>query len=90
MQFLPQDGVDAAIDMFRRWVATDLIGMDAVDQGGIDAKLEEVDGTPNFARIGGASAFATSLAAASAASNYLEMPLYKYLGGAWHHRFHIL
>ncbi|WP_188596204.1 phosphopyruvate hydratase [Thermocladium modestius] len=82
VQFLPQDGVDAAIDMFRRWVATDLIGMDAVDQGGIDAKLEEVDGTPNFARIGGASAFATSLAAASAASNYLEMPLYKYLGGA--------
>jgi len=82
-QFLPTEGIDAAIDVYRRWVATELIGMNALSQGDIDSRLEEIDGTPNFSRIGGASAFATSLATAVASSNYLDIPLYRYLGGSF-------
>jgi len=60
-----------------------LVGMSVLDQYSIDETLREVDGTDNFSKIGGNFAIATSLACAKAAANYLELPLYQYVGGAF-------
>ena len=57
-------------------------GMDVADQEGIDAALEEADGTPNFESCGGNVAVATSLACARAAADEQGLPLFKHLGGA--------
>ena len=59
-----------------------VIGMDATDQQGIDAKLIAVDGTPNKARLGANALLAISMATARAAANDAGLPLYRYLGGA--------
>jgi enolase len=47
----------------------------------IDSLLHELDGTPNFSRIGGNAAVAVSMAVAKAAAAARGLPLYKYLGG---------
>lgn len=62
-----------------------LVGMDCLDQAGIDAALLALDGTPNKARLGANAVLGASLAAARAAANVLDVPLYRYLGGvgAW-------
>ena len=57
-----------------------LIGMDASDQKAIDEALEKIDGTENFASIGGSVATAVSIAAAFAAADSLDVPLYKHVG----------
>jgi len=75
----PPDGVTAAFDLFKRDVAPVLKGMDAEDQEKIDATLHRIDGTPNFARLGGSLTIATSLAVAKLAAAAAEMPLYRYL-----------
>ncbi|WP_084019778.1 phosphopyruvate hydratase [Vulcanisaeta thermophila] len=80
--YYPNDNVDQAIDTFERNVAPDLMGLDASIQGDVDSRLEEIDGTGNFSRIGGAVAIATSMAVAKAASNALEIPLYQHIGGS--------
>jgi enolase len=59
-----------------------IIGMDATDQQGIDAKLIAIDGTPNKARLGANALLAISMATARAAANDAGLPLYRYLGGA--------
>lgn len=58
-----------------------VIGMDAVDQKAIDAKLIATDGTPNKARLGANALLAISMATARAAANDAGLPLYRYLGG---------
>jgi enolase len=58
-----------------------IIGMDATDQQGIDAKLIAIDGTPNKARLGANALLAISMATARAAANDAGLPLYRYLGG---------
>jgi enolase len=58
-----------------------IIGMDASEQQGIDAKLIAIDGTPNKARLGANAILAISMATARAAANDAGMPLYRYLGG---------
>lgn len=77
----PKGGVDEALEVFRRHVAPRLKGHDVADQAGIDRLLRELDGTPNFARIGGNLAVAVSLAAGKAAAAHAGVPLYRYLGG---------
>jgi len=57
-------------------------GMDVFDQGGLDRALIELDGTANKERLGANAILGVSLAAAHAAAAVLEMPLYRYLGGA--------
>ena len=52
-----------------------------LDQAEIDNALIELDGTPNKANLGANAILGVSLAAAHAAADYLEVPLYKYLGG---------
>ncbi len=59
-----------------------IIGMDATDQQGIDAKLIASDGTANKARLGANALLAISMATARAAANDAGLPLYRYLGGA--------
>lgn len=64
-------------------VSRALVGMSAFDQSTVDAALREADGTDNFSEIGGNYAITASLACAKAAANYLGLPLYHYLGGAF-------
>ena len=48
---------------------------------GIDRMMIELDGTPNKSKLGANAMLGVSLAAAKAAANYLELPLYRYIGG---------
>lgn len=79
-------GVDGALETFREEVAPRLVGMDACDQRGVDEVLKEIDGTPNFARVGASLAIACSVAVAKAAASSLGLPLYRWLGGAMTYR----
>jgi enolase 1/2/3 len=54
---------------------------DAMNQRELDAKLIELDGTPNKSKLGANAILAVSMAAARAVSNSLQIPLYRYLGG---------
>ncbi|MDY6765483.1 MAG: phosphopyruvate hydratase [Halobacteria archaeon] len=72
--------VDEAIDEAQDAV-DHLIGEDAADQRAVDAVLEEVDGTPDFSRIGANSAVAISLASAKAASSALAVAPHHHIGG---------
>jgi enolase len=58
-----------------------LLGMDASRQQEIDAKMIELDGTPNKSRLGANAILAVSMACARAAADAFGMPLYRYLGG---------
>jgi enolase len=62
-------------------IAPELEGWDAADQEGVDARMLELDGTPNKSKLGANAILAVSLATARAAAAYFEMPLYRYLGG---------
>lgn len=74
-------GVLKAIDAVNGEIAEELIGVDAVDQVGIDELLCALDGTPNKARLGANAILGVSLAVAKAAAEHLGMPLYRYIGG---------
>ncbi|MFN3429199.1 MAG: phosphopyruvate hydratase [Candidatus Sericytochromatia bacterium] len=74
-------GVTQAVDNVNEILAAELIGMDAMDQVGIDMAMIELDGTPNKAKLGANAILGVSLAVAKAAANQLELPLYRYLGG---------
>ncbi len=80
--YFPDDRVDAGLEAFERYVVPELVGLDASNQVVIDLKLEEIDGTENFSRIGGAVAIATSMAVARAAADALTIPLFQHIGGA--------
>ncbi|HTD81317.1 MAG TPA: phosphopyruvate hydratase [Thermoplasmata archaeon] len=82
----PEGGVDAAIPRFREEIEPRLIGLEVTAQKDIDGLLQQIDGTPDFSRIGGNVAVATSLAVAKAAANSFALPLFRYLGGAFAHR----
>jgi len=60
-----------------------LIGEDTRDQITFDARLREIDGTPDFSSIGANVAVALSLACAKAAASSLDLELFHYLGGAF-------
>jgi enolase len=74
-------GVQKAVDNVNSLIAPEIIGLDALDQVGIDNKMIELDGTPNKAKFGANAILAVSMAVAHAAAEYLELPLYVYLGG---------
>jgi enolase len=77
----PQGGVDSSLRSFKTKISAKLIGMDSLDQAGIDSLLEKIDGTPNFSEIGGNLATAISMAVAKASADELGIPLFRYLGG---------
>ncbi|MBP9085393.1 MAG: phosphopyruvate hydratase [Kofleriaceae bacterium] len=74
-------GVQKAVEHVRDIIAPTLIGMDASDQAGIDNALLALDGTPLKSNLGANAILAVSMAAARAAAQAHELPLYRYLGG---------
>src|SRR5207248_9137210 len=58
------------------------VGLEALDQRGVDAELVSLDGTDDKSRLGANAILGTSLAVAKAAADELELPLYRYVGGA--------
>jgi enolase len=74
-------GVLKAVENVNDIIAPELIGMDALDQVGIDNKMIELDGTPNKAKLGANAILAVSMAVARAAAEAVGVPLYVYLGG---------
>ncbi len=75
-------GVLKAVENVNGEIAEALGGMDAADQRALDAKMIDLDGTPNKGRLGANAILAVSMAAARASANAFELPLYRYLGGA--------
>ena len=63
-------------------IANELVGIPANNQSVIDAMLIELDGTDNKSRLGANAILGVSLAVAKAAADELELPLYRYVGGA--------
>ena len=74
-------GVLQAVAHVNDDIAPAVVGMDALDQAGLDAALIALDGTPNKQRLGANAMLAVSLATARAAASVMELPLYRYLGG---------
>lgn len=74
-------GVLKAVDNVNNIISEALIGFDVRDQMAIDKTMIELDGTPNKAKLGANAILGVSIAVARAASDYLDVPLYQYLGG---------
>ncbi len=74
-------GVQNAVDNVNTEIAENIIGLDALDQLGIDRTMLELDGTANKARLGANAILGVSIATAKAAAAALGLPLYRYLGG---------
>jgi enolase len=75
-------GVATAVGFVNSEVRELLEGAEALDQRGIDQALLDLDGTPNKARLGANAILGVSLAVAKAAAVELEIPLWRYVGGA--------
>ncbi|MEP7288148.1 MAG: phosphopyruvate hydratase [Chloroflexota bacterium] len=78
-------GVLKAVQAVNEVIAEAVIGMDALDQTGIDETMIELDGTPTKSNLGANAILAVSLAVSKAAAVSLNMPLYKYFGGVYAH-----
>lgn len=74
-------GVTKAVANVNEEIADAVIGMNALDQRALDAEMIDLDGTPNKGRLGANAILGVSLAAARAAAESVEMPLYRYVGG---------
>lgn len=74
-------GVLKAVANINEKIAPALLGMSALDQRGIDKTMIELDGTKNKSVLGANAILGVSLAVAKAAAAYLDIPLYRYLGG---------
>jgi enolase len=74
-------GVCEAVNAVRGEIADAVTGMDAEDQGEIDALLIDLDGTDNKSRLGANAILGVSLAVAKAAADARGLPLYRYVGG---------
>ena len=74
-------GTQKAVDNVNNVIAEHIIGFDVRDQQGIDRAMIALDGTPNKGKLGANAILGVSIAVARAAADYLEVPLYSYLGG---------
>ena len=74
-------GVLKAVDNVNNVIAPSIIGMSALNQRAIDHKLLALDGTKTKSKLGANAMLGVSLAVAKAAANYLDLPLYRYIGG---------
>jgi enolase len=74
-------GVRQAVDHVRGPLAEAILGLDALDQRGIDRAMLDLDGTPTKGAMGANAILGVSLAVARAASESSGLPLYRYLGG---------
>ncbi|MFL6856992.1 MAG: phosphopyruvate hydratase, partial [Allosphingosinicella sp.] len=78
-------GVCEAVNAVRGEIADAIQGLDAEDQGEIDALLIDLDGTENKSRLGANAILGVSLAIAKAAADARGLPLYRYVGGVAAH-----
>jgi enolase len=74
-------GVLKAVANVNTKIKETLLGHDAIDQLGLDAKMLKLDGTPTKKNLGANAILGVSLANAQAAAKAVGLPLYKYLGG---------
>jgi len=74
-------GVLQAVANINDDIADELVDLDATAQADIDTIMLEMDGTENKSKLGANAILGVSLATARAASNALDVPLYRYLGG---------
>ena len=74
-------GVSMAVNNVNNVIEDALVGESVLNQEKIDKALIELDGTENKSILGANAILGVSLAVAHAASNYNNIPLYKYLGG---------
>lgn len=73
--------VTRAVENVNTVISEAIIGMDVLDQRGIDMLLIALDGTPNKGKLGANAILGVSLAVAHAAANEQGLPLYRYVGG---------
>ncbi len=78
-------GVGKAVDAVNGEILDALSGIDAEEQGELDAVMIALDGTPNKARLGANAILGVSLAAAKAAAEARGLPLHRYVGGVSAH-----
>lgn len=74
-------GVMKAVYNVNNVIAPALIGWSVLQQRAIDNKMLELDGTKTKSKLGANAILGVSLAVAKAAANYLDIPLYRYIGG---------
>jgi enolase len=74
-------GVMKAVENAIERLGPELVGMDALDQVGIDRAMIELDGSDNKSNLGANAILGISLATAKAAADAVGLPLYRYLGG---------
>ncbi|QOW20198.1 phosphopyruvate hydratase [Lysobacter ciconiae] len=74
-------GVRTAVENVNTTIAKALVGLDAADQGGIDRRLIDLDGTRNKGRLGANALLGVSMANAHAMAASRRLPLWKYLAG---------
>src|SRR3989339_910197 len=74
-------GVLQAVKNVNEIIAPQILGMSALNQPLIDKTLIELDGTPTKSKLGANAILGVSLAVARAAADYLQIPLYRYIGG---------
>jgi enolase len=74
-------GVSKAVDNINNIIAPAIIGIDATDTYAVDAAMIKADGTKDKSKLGANAILAVSIAAARAAANSLDIPLYRFLGG---------
>ena len=74
-------GVETAVRHVDEEIAEVVVGLDALDQSGVDRAMIALDGTANKGRLGANAILGVSLATARAAADAVGLPLYRYLGG---------
>ncbi len=74
-------GVLKAVENVNNIIAPAIIGMNSLDQVGIDRKMIAMDGTKTKSKLGANAILGVSLAVAHAAADFLGLPLYRYIGG---------
>ena len=74
-------GTLKAVENVNKIIAPKIVGMSALDQRAIDHKMLALDGTKTKSKLGANAILGVSLAVAKAAANYLDIPLYRYIGG---------
>jgi len=75
-------GVLKAVGFVNNEINDTLIGLSPFNQATIDATMKELDGTDNYGNLGANAVLGVSMAVARVAAKSLDMPLYRYLGGA--------
>ena len=75
-------GVLKAVENVNTILADAVVGLNPYNQQEVDAVMKETDGTSNYGNLGANSVLGVSMAVARAAAKSLNMPLYRYLGGA--------